>query len=70
LLSLVRIPGAPGEDGKPRWLSPFSWFYEHLCKKILPADPRVGSLVYALCFIMLMWFFAWLLDRKKVYIKV
>lgn len=70
LLSLVRIAGDPGEDGKPRWLSPFGWFYEHVCKKILPADPRVGSLVYALCFIMLMWFFAWLLDRKKFYIKV
>ena len=39
-------------------------------KPILPSDPRIGSLVYALCFIAMMWFLAWLLDRKKIYIKV
>jgi predicted acyltransferase len=70
LLALIRIPGAIGLDGKLTYLTPFSWFYENICKNILPAEPRVGSLIYALCFITMMWFFAWLLDRKKIYIKV
>jgi predicted acyltransferase len=70
LLSLIRIPGHPGMDGKPNYLSPFGWFYEHVCKRILAVEPRVGSLVYALCFISMMWFFAWLLDKKKIYIRV
>ncbi len=45
-------------------------FYETLCKPIFPSDPRIGSLIYAFCFIGMMWFLAWLLDKKKIYIKV
>ncbi len=70
LLGLIRIPGAIAASGKQNFLSPFSWFYEHICKRILPVEPRLGSLVYALCFIGMMWFFAWILDKKKIYIKV
>ena len=70
LLGLVRIPGATGINGKPNYLSPLSWFYEYICKPIFPSDPRIGSLIYALCFIGMMWFLAWLLDKKKIYIKV
>ncbi len=70
LMGLIRIPGDVSADGKQKYLTPFSWFYEHLCKPILPFDPRIGSLIYALCFIAMMWFLAWLLDRKKIYIKV
>lgn len=70
LLNLVRIPGYFDKAGKFHYLSPFEWFYEHVCRPILPADPRIGSLIYAFCFISMMWFFAWLLDRKKIYIKV
>ena len=70
LLALVRIPGSLGDDGKQNYLTPFGWFYEFICKPILPAKPEVGSLMYAICFVILMWFFAWLLDKKKIYIKV
>ena len=69
-LALIRIPGAVDATGKQNYFSPFSWFYETLCKPIFPSDPRIGSLIYALCFIAMMWFFAWLLHRKKIYIKV
>ncbi|MEI9956343.1 MAG: hypothetical protein WDM90_08595 [Ferruginibacter sp.] len=68
--ALLRIPGPLNAAGKPTYLTIFGWFYEHLCKPIFPSDPRIGSLVYALCFIAMMWFFAWLLDRKKIYIRV
>ena len=70
LLALIRIPGAKNAAGKQNYLSPFGWFYEHICKPILPVEPRLGSLIYAICFIGMMWFFAWLMDRKKIYIKV
>ncbi len=70
LLALIRISGAIDATGKQKYLSPFGWFYEHICKPILPVEPRLGSLIYALCFIAMMWFFAWLMDRKNIYIKV
>lgn len=55
---------------KQNYTSLFGWFYQHLCKPVFPAEPKIGSLIYALCFIALMWFFAWLMDRKKIYIRV
>jgi len=69
-LRLIQINNGIYEAGKPVYLGPLSWFYEYICKPILPADPRVGSLLYALCFTGMMWFLAWLLDRKKIYIRV
>jgi predicted acyltransferase len=69
-LWLIRINNGVTETGKAKYLNPLSWFYENICKPILPADPRIGSLIYALCFIGMMWFLAWVLDRKNIYIKV
>ena len=70
LFALIQIPGGIATDGKPIYLTPFNWFYENVCKPILPAEPKIGSLIYALCFITMMWSFAWLLNKKKIYIKV
>ncbi|MEO6547210.1 MAG: DUF5009 domain-containing protein, partial [Ferruginibacter sp.] len=70
LLALIRIPGNLTAQGKPSFLTPFAWFYEHVCKPILPAEPRAGSLIYALCFVVMMWLLALALDRKKIYIRV
>lgn len=70
LLGLIRIPSGMNDTGKQAYLSPFGWFYKHLCKPIFLSDARVGSLMYACCFIGMMWFFAWVLDKKKIYIKV
>ncbi len=69
-LWLIRINNGVAESGKTKFLNPLSWFYEHLCKPIFPSDPRIGSFIYALCFIGMMWFLAWVLDKKKIYIKV
>ena len=69
-LWLIRINNGLNDAGKPKYLNPLSWFYETLCKPVFPGDPRIGSLIYALCFIGMMWFLAWLLDKKKIYIKV
>lgn len=70
LMGLIRINNGVNDLGKPKYLNPFSWFYEHVCTLILPLEPKFGSFIYALCFIAMMWFFAWLLDKKKIYIKV
>lgn len=48
-------------------------FWNFLYKKVwmhLPGDPRLGSLMYAVCIIIFMWFIYWWLDKKKIYIKV
>jgi predicted acyltransferase len=70
LSSLLRIPAGTAPVGKPAYLTPLSWFYENACKPILAREPNLGSLIYALCFLTVMWLLAWLLDRKKIYIRV
>lgn len=69
VLALLRWVDHTDELGKPVYTSPFPWFYNHVLKNI-NADLRVGSTLYAICFITLFWFFAYLLDKKKIYIKV
>lgn len=69
-LNLIRIENGLDANGKQKFLSPFGWFYEHVCKQLLSSEPRFGSLIYALCFITMMWLFAWLLHKKKIYIRV
>ncbi|MEO7445403.1 MAG: DUF5009 domain-containing protein [Ferruginibacter sp.] len=66
---LIRIPNGVDAEGKPKFLTPFNWFFEHVCRPLFQ-DPRAGSLLYALCFITMMWFIAWQLHRRKIYIKV
>jgi len=55
--------------GKKMYTSAFPWFYEHICKN-MATDLRVGSLVYALITIAFYWSIVYLLDKKKIYIKV
>jgi predicted acyltransferase len=54
---------------KPVYTNLLPWFYEHVCKNI-NSDLRVGSFIYALCFIAFMFSLAYFLDKKKIYIKV
>ena len=69
LLGLIRIKDHLSREGKLVYLSPFGWFYEHICKPI-SSDLRNGSLLYALVMIAFYWLIVFLLDRKKIYIKV
>jgi predicted acyltransferase len=69
VVSLLRWTDHVDETGKPVYISAFSWFYKYVCDPI-SADPRNGSLLYALATITMYWFFAYLLDKKKIYIKV
>ena len=69
VLALLRWVDHTDEKGQPIYTSALPWFYEHICKNI-NSDLRVGSFVYALCFITFMFSLAYLLDNKKIYIKV
>ena len=68
-LGLIRIPNGIDNEGLPKYLSPFGWFYEHICKKV-PGIPENGSLVYAISMIIMYWAICYWLDKKKIYIKV
>ncbi len=69
VLALLRWVDHTDEKGQPVYTSAFPWFYEHICKNI-NSDLRIGSFVYALCFIAFMFSLAYILDKKKIYIKV
>ncbi|MBC7587281.1 MAG: DUF5009 domain-containing protein [Chitinophagaceae bacterium] len=69
VLALIRINDHLDKNGKPVYLSPFGWFYEHICKNIA-TDLRIGSLVYALVMIAFYWLIVYLMDKRKIYIKV
>jgi predicted acyltransferase len=70
LLGLIRIPSGTNASGKQLYLSPFAWFYEHICKPIFPENLNNGSLLYALCMITFYWLIVYWMDKKKIYIKV
>lgn len=69
VLALLRWTDHANDKGENVYTSTLPWFYEHVCKN-LNSDLRVGSFVYALCFITFMFLLAYILDKKKIYIKV
>ena len=69
VLGLLRWTDHLEETGKPIYATPFNWFYLHVCKNI-SIDLRVGSLLYALCMIAFYWAIVYIMDKKKLYIKV
>jgi predicted acyltransferase len=68
-LRLLRIPNGVSENGKPVYTNPWNFLYDKVYK-FVPGDPRIGSLLFALTIITLMWAICYWLDRKKIYIKV
>jgi len=69
VLALLRWEDHVNELGEKVYTSSLPWFYEHVCKNV-NSDLRVGSLLYAICFIAFMATLAYILDKKKIYIKV
>lgn len=69
LLALIRIPAGEDGNGSRKYLTPFGWFYEHICKPLF-SNLNNSSLFYALCMVAFYWAIVFWLDRKKVYIKV
>lgn len=69
IISLLRWTDHIDENGKPVYTNLFAWFYDNICTKV-PGSPNNGSLLYAISMIIFYWAICYLLDRKKVYIKV
>ena len=61
VISLNLIPAGEGE-------SAFGWLNSHLVQPVVSG--AVGSLLFALAFMLLCWSVGWLLDRRKIYVRV
>ena len=59
-LSLIRLGNG---------INPWNFLYTKVLVNI-PGDPKLGSLLYALCVILFMWAICWWMNKKKIYIKV
>ncbi|HEY4289533.1 MAG TPA: DUF5009 domain-containing protein [Puia sp.] len=68
LLGLIRIANPAG--GKPTWLSPLSWFYRAVCEPLTAGNGKNASLLYALILVLLYWAIGYVLDRRRIYIRV
>jgi len=68
VLALLRFEDLSLEPGHTN-TSALPWFWNHICKPI-SGDLRNGSLVYAICMIAFYWSIVYVLDKKKIYIKV
>ncbi len=77
VLALIRIDDVNAK-GELIHLSPFGWFYRHVCQLIftdekihnLWFDERNASLFYALVLVALYWLVGYILDKRKVYVRV
>ena len=56
-------------EGKEVNTSPLPWFYNHICKPLFE-NPKLASLLYAICFVLVLWLIGLWMDKKKIYIKV
>lgn len=68
VLALIRIDDI-NNVGKHVNLNPLQWFYVHVCKNLF-TDLRIGSLTYSIVLILFYGLIAYILDKKKIYIKV
>jgi predicted acyltransferase len=70
ILALMRwVDHVDPATGKNVYTSAMPWFYEHICKPV-SENLKNGSLFYAICMIVFYWSIVYLLDRKKIYIRV
>ena len=69
VIALLRWPDGTAADGQIRYTTPLRWLHD---VAIAPwfADPRAGSLLYALVMIAFYWLIADQLRRHKIFIKV
>lgn len=68
-LGLIRIPDGLNAKGVMTYVNPWNWLYKKVLVHI-PGPPELGSLIYAICVILLMWAICYWLDKKRIYIKV
>ena len=69
LLGLIRWANGTTANAEIIYASPLDWFYEHVCKPVAE-NLKIGSLMYAIITVIFFWIIAYILDKKKIYIKV
>jgi len=50
-------------------VNPWNWLYKKILIR-LPGAPENGSLAYAICIITFMWLICWIMDKKRIYVRV
>ena len=65
LIRLIRFPAGTGG-----YTNPMSWFFHDICEPVSLGRPENASLVYAITLLALYWLIAFLLDKRKIYIRV
>jgi predicted acyltransferase len=68
-LRLLRIPNGVNAKGDAIYTNPWNFMYDKVYK-LVPGDPKIGSLLFALTVITFMWAICYWLDKKRIYIKV
>ncbi|GAB4093952.1 acyltransferase family protein [Flaviaesturariibacter terrae] len=68
-LRLLRIPNGVNEKGEAVYTNPWNFLYDKVYK-LIPGDPRIGSLFFALTVILFMWAICYWMDKKRIYVKV
>ena len=68
-LALIRIPDHLNDKGVMTYTNPWNWLYQKVLIHV-PGDPKIGSLLFALCVITFMWAICYWMDKKKIYVKV
>ncbi len=68
VLGLLRWQVTTDEAGKKMYTSTLPFIYENI--KVFFSDERIPSLLYALLMIAFYWSIVYVLDKKKIYIKV
>ncbi|MBS1917795.1 MAG: DUF5009 domain-containing protein [Bacteroidetes bacterium] len=66
---LLRWSNGKDTSGKSTYTAPLEWLYETICKPV-SQNLKNGSLLFAIIMVLMFWFFGYLLDRKKIYIRV
>jgi predicted acyltransferase len=69
ILALLRWTDHIDSNGKEIYTSMLPWFYQHICKPV-SANLKNGSLLYAVFMILFYWLIVYVMDKKKIYIKV
>ncbi len=71
LLTLIKVYSTdPTHVGTvSRVVNPLKWFYENVISPI-STNHKLTSFVYALIMILFYWLIAYLMDKKKIYVKV
>ncbi len=73
LLGLLRWPTGVDGQGQPLWATPLPWLYQQLFVPLgvaFTADPRLGSLLFAVAHLLPYAALAWWMDRRGLYVRV